>query len=200
MNGRMTRRTLLRRTAAAAGAIAGEAAFPVPALLASASPNSKLATVVIGSGGRGEASLMAAAEETLVAIADVDDARLALAAKKVLPLGARPKPFFDYRRMFDAMHKDIDAVFIATPDHHHAPASMAAMQLGKHVFCEKPCATIFIKPGCWPPRPGDTRSSRKWATKATVARATGGSASTFGQGPSAKSWKRTVGTGSSMAE
>ncbi len=138
MNGRMTRRTLLRRTVVAAGASLGEAAFPVPALLASASPNSKLATVVIGSGGRGEASLMAAAEEILVAIADVDDARLAVAAKKVSPLGARPKSFCDYRRMFDAMHKDIDAVFIATPDHHHAPASMAAMQLGKHVFCEKP--------------------------------------------------------------
>jgi predicted dehydrogenase len=46
--------------------------------------------------------------------------------------------------MFDAMHKDIDAVFIATPDHHHAPASMAAMQLGKHVFCKKPlCHDIY---------------------------------------------------------
>ena len=87
---------------------------------------------------------MAAAEETLVAVADVDEARLAMAAKKVSALGARPKPFFDYRRMFDAMHKDIDAVFIATPDHHHAPASMAAMQLGKHVFCEKPlCHDIY---------------------------------------------------------
>src|SRR5208283_3112665 len=75
MNRRMTRRTLLRRTVAAAGAIAGEAVFPAPTLLASTSPNSKLATAVIGSGGRGEASLMAAAEETLVAIADVDDAR-----------------------------------------------------------------------------------------------------------------------------
>jgi predicted dehydrogenase len=81
---------------------------------------------------------MTAAEENLVAIADVDDARLAAAATKVARLGGRPKPFFDYRRMFDAVHKDIDAVFIATPDHHHAPASMMAMQLGKHVFCEKP--------------------------------------------------------------
>ena len=99
---------------------------------------SRLAVAVIGCGGRGEASLAAAAEETLVAIADVDDARLAAAATKVSRPGVRPKPFFDYRRMFDALHKDIDAVFIATPDHHHAPASMAAMQLGKHVFCEKP--------------------------------------------------------------
>jgi len=37
-----------------------------------------------------------------------------------------------------AMHQEIDAVFVATPDHHHAPASLRAIQLGRHVFCEKP--------------------------------------------------------------
>ena len=134
----MSRRTVLRKTAAAVGAMAGQAVFSVPSLLANRSPNARLAVAVIGCGGRGEASLMTAAGETLVAMADVDDARLAAAATKVGRLGIKPKTFFDYRRMFDAVHKDIDAVFVATPDHHHAPASMAAMQLGKHVFCEKP--------------------------------------------------------------
>ena len=136
MTGHMSRRTLPRQTAAVAGA----AAFPIPSLLADRSPNARLAVAVIGCGGRGEASLMTAAEEKLVAIADVDDARLAAAAAKVSGLGVSPKPFFDYRRMFDAVHKDIDAVFIATPDHHHAPALMMAMQLGKHVHsCFENC-------------------------------------------------------------
>ncbi|MGA2501265.1 MAG: Gfo/Idh/MocA family oxidoreductase, partial [Tepidisphaeraceae bacterium] len=48
--------------------------------------------------------------------------------------------FYDYRKMFDKIHKDVDAVFIAAPDHHHAVASLIAMKLGKHVYCEKPMA------------------------------------------------------------
>ena len=50
------------------------------------------------------------------------------------------KTFYDYRKMFDKIHKEIDAVFIAAPDHHHAVASLIAMRLGKHVYCEKPMA------------------------------------------------------------
>ena len=48
------------------------------------------------------------------------------------------RDFYDYRRMFDKFHKQIDAVCIATPDHHHAVAALIAMQLGKHVYVEKP--------------------------------------------------------------
>jgi len=73
-----------------------------------------------------------------VALVDVDDSHLAAAADKVSRNGGAPRRFFDYRRMFDAMHKEIDAVFVAIPDHHHAPASMLALKHGKHVFCEKP--------------------------------------------------------------
>ena len=109
-----------------------------PFLLASSSSNSKLAVAVIGCGGRVEVSLDAALGERLVAIVDVDDTRLAAAAKKAAGQGAEPRTFFDYRRMFDVMHKEIDVVLVATPDHHHAPASMRAINLGKHVFCEKP--------------------------------------------------------------
>jgi predicted dehydrogenase len=128
---RTSRRTFLKRAAFAAGtAHAFEGAF----LFAEVVPSAKLRTAVIGCGGRGEVSLEGALGENLVAIVDVDDKRLAAAAKKASTQGARPKAFSDYRRMFDAMHKEIDAVFVATPDHHHAPASMLAIQLGKHVY------------------------------------------------------------------
>ena len=48
------------------------------------------------------------------------------------------KRFKDFRKLFDEAHKDFDAVIIATPDHTHAVIGMAAMQLGKHVYVQKP--------------------------------------------------------------
>jgi len=131
----INRRSFLRQLTWLAGA-AGLA--NAPALLAERSPNSKLAVAVIGCGGRGEASLEAALGEQLIALVDVDETRLAAAERKSEQQGAKPRKFFDYRRMFDSLHREIDAVFVATPDHHHAPASLRAMRLGKHVFCEKP--------------------------------------------------------------
>lgn len=52
----------------------------------------------------------------------------------------KARTYQDYRRMFDKEHKNIDAVMIGTPDHHHFPATMIAMQLGKHVYTQKPLA------------------------------------------------------------
>lgn len=140
----VSRRTVLKRAAVAAGTLAGSSVLAAPHVLAGPSPQATLNIAVIGCGGRGEASLAAAADERVVAIVDVDDGRLAAAAEQISAKGARPRTFFDYREMFDTMHKDIDAVFIATPDHHHAPASLIALQLGKHVFCEKPlCHDVY---------------------------------------------------------
>jgi len=72
----------------------------------------------------------------LVALCDVD-ARYLGEAATVYP---ETKTFRDYRRMFDEMAADIDAVMISTPDHMHAPIALAAMELDKHVYCQKPLA------------------------------------------------------------
>ncbi|GIW84106.1 MAG: Gfo/Idh/MocA family oxidoreductase [Thermogemmata sp.] len=102
----------------------------------------KLGIAVIGCGGRGSGNPLVALQERLVAMVDVDEGRIADAMKKVEAKTdkglAKVKVYHDYRRMYDECHKELDAVLIATPDHHHAPAAIRAIQLGKSVFCEKP--------------------------------------------------------------
>lgn len=99
-------------------------------------PSGKLNIACIGVGGRGGVSVDAAAREYLVALCDVDARR----ASKTLEKHPRARRYQDFRRMFDEMEKSIDAVTVATPDHTHAVAAMAAIKRGKHVYCEKPLA------------------------------------------------------------
>ena len=96
-------------------------------------PSRKLNIAGIGVAGQGGHDMMQFPDENIVALCDVDWAHAAGTFKK-FP-GA--KHYKDFRKMLDAQ-KDIDAVVVATPDHVHAFASMAAIQLGKHVYCEKP--------------------------------------------------------------
>jgi predicted dehydrogenase len=138
MKSSWTRRHFLRQTIAGTGWLGGSAALRAPAVLSSEAVRNRLRVAVLGCGGRGEASLEAALEEDLVAVADVQDSRLAAAAGKAAQRGSSPKPFTDYRRLFDSLHQELDCVFVAIPDHHHAPASIRAMELGLNVFCEKP--------------------------------------------------------------
>ncbi|MBE3071276.1 MAG: Gfo/Idh/MocA family oxidoreductase [Planctomycetes bacterium] len=141
---RLTRRRFLKGAAALAGAAAAQVAAG-PILLAEAVPPSKLACAVVGANGQGMASVHAAAGERIVALVDADEKRLAATVKELADKfkgvdASAIRTFTDYRRMYDEMAKDLDVVFVATPDHHHAPASMRAIKLGKHVFCEKPLA------------------------------------------------------------
>lgn len=98
------------------------------------SANSKLNLAFIGVGGRGAKNLQGLSAENIVALCDVDDLNAAGSFKKFA--GARR--FKDYRLMLDKMGDEIDGVVISTPDHSHFAATMASMELGKHVFCEKP--------------------------------------------------------------
>ena len=102
-------------------------------LRAAGSPNEKLNLAGIGIGGQGGSDLGQMESENIVALCDVDQQHAAHIFKKY----PKAKQFTDYRRMLDEM-KEIDGVVIATPDHHHAFASMEAFKRGKHVYCEKP--------------------------------------------------------------
>jgi hypothetical protein len=96
-------------------------------------PSDKLNIAGIGIGGRGEGDLHECGSENIVALCDVDDKYAARVYEKY----PKARKWHDYRRMLDEQ-KDIDAVVIATPDHTHAVISMAAIERGKHVYCEKP--------------------------------------------------------------
>jgi predicted dehydrogenase len=98
------------------------------------SPSDKLNIAFVGCGGRGEAHVNALKEENIVAFCDVDELR-AVETFKLFPTVPR---FTDYRKMLDVMGNQIDAVVISTPDHTHTLPALAAMQMGKHVYVEKP--------------------------------------------------------------
>jgi predicted dehydrogenase len=101
----------------------------------SKSSNERLNIACIGVGGKGSSDTDQAANHgTVVALCDIDDKTLNAKAQKF----PKAKKYNDFRKMFDEMAKDIDAVTVSTPDHTHAPASVMAMKLGKHVYCQKP--------------------------------------------------------------
>jgi predicted dehydrogenase len=99
-------------------------------------PNEKLNVACIAVGGRGRDSVRGVGGENIVALCDVDTKRLDEVAQK-LP---DAKKYQDFRKMFDEMADQIDAVTVCTPDHTHVVAAMAAIKRGKHVYCEKPLA------------------------------------------------------------
>jgi predicted dehydrogenase len=131
-----TRREFMRAAGAAA---AGLTLVPRHMLARSGQtpPSEKLNLAGIGVGNQGFNDLEALAPDTnVVALCDVDDRSMVRAAKRF----PQAKRFVDFRKMFDALDKEIDAVVVATPDHAHAVTAMAAIVRGKHVYCEKPLA------------------------------------------------------------
>ena len=126
----ISRRDFLAGASAAAGAMA------MPSLLWSQSPNEKLNLAFIGVGGRGGANLNTitkAGNDNVVALCDVDANALARAAERF----PKARTYKDFRKLYDEA-KDIDAVVVSTTEHTHAYATMPALKMGKHVYCEKP--------------------------------------------------------------
>ncbi|HEX4072083.1 MAG TPA: Gfo/Idh/MocA family oxidoreductase [Planctomycetaceae bacterium] len=125
-----TRRDFMKQTAAMSAAVWVSASSVRGA---SRSANEKLNIAAIGAGGKGRVDIAGCSHENIVALCDADDERAAETYKKYPNV---PK-YKDYRKMLEE-RKDIDAVIVSTPDHHHAPASVLAMRMGKHVYCQKP--------------------------------------------------------------
>lgn len=100
-------------------------------------PSDKLNIAGIGAGGKGESDLFEFSKSPNANIAfmcDVDDRQIATSVKRF----PNAKRYKDFREMLDKEHKNIDAVSVSTPDNVHAVAAISAMQLGKHVYVQKP--------------------------------------------------------------
>lgn len=106
------------------------------ALAADVADQLRVAAIGASGQGRGNIDNVAGLGHRIVALCDVDHQYAADTFRKY----PEARVFQDFRRMFDAMAGGIDAVIVSTPDHTHAVAAIAAMQLGKHVYCEKPLA------------------------------------------------------------
>ncbi|NND08948.1 MAG: Gfo/Idh/MocA family oxidoreductase [Saprospiraceae bacterium] len=100
-------------------------------------PSDTLHVAGIGAGGKGRSDISSFAESPhvkIVALCDVDD-RQAVESRTKFP----DAPYYkDFRKMLEKEGSQIDAVSVSTPDHMHAVAAYAAMQMGKHVYVQKP--------------------------------------------------------------
>jgi predicted dehydrogenase len=150
----LSRRRFLQSTAAGAAGY-WLTANAVSAVRAADSSNDKLRFACIGVGGKGGGDTdQVGALGRVVALCDIDDNTLNGKAEKF----AGAKKYNDFRKLFDEMAKEFDAVTVSTPDHTHAPASVMAMKHGKHVYCQKPLThTVY-----------EARQMREVAKKAGV--------------------------------
>ncbi len=111
----------------------------VKPMRAQAAANDRLRVAFIGVGGRGGANLGAISATGAVDVVAVCDVNTTFADFAVQQHPGA-KPFQDFRKMYDAIGENVDAVVVSTTEHTHAYATMPALQLGKHVYCEKPLA------------------------------------------------------------
>ena len=100
-------------------------------------PSDRLLVAGIGIGGKGETdinSIYRSGKAEIAFLCDVDDNRGAK-TRKAFP---KAKYYKDWRELYEKEAKNFDAVSVSTPDHNHAVQALAAMQLGKHVYVQKP--------------------------------------------------------------
>src|SRR6188474_1766027 len=130
-------------------------------------PSDKLNIAGIGVGGKAEVNLPYAwnnGAENIVALCDVDD-KMAVNARKKWPTA----PYYkDFRKMLEKEHKNIDAVMVTTPDHMHAVHALPCMQLGKHVYVEKPLTHDIYEARVLTQAEKNIKWLHKWVTREAV--------------------------------
>jgi predicted dehydrogenase len=130
----LSRRHFLTRAALTTATVS----FAAPQFLRAQSgraANEKLNIGIIGVAGQGSFSIgQLQGISNIVGLCDVDEKNLNAAGEK-FPMA---KKYRDFRRLLD--QRDIDAIVVATPDHTHAVAAVAALKSGRHLYCEKPLA------------------------------------------------------------
>src|SRR5450756_2261917 len=130
----MERRHFLMGSLASAGAVLG------PRARASANDTVRVACVGVRAQGREHIRRYSAMQNVeIAAICDVDESVLNARVSELEKAGKkRPEAFTDFRKLLE--DKSIDAVSIATPNHHHTLQTIWACQAGKDVYVEKPCS------------------------------------------------------------
>lgn len=127
----LSRRTLLKRSAAF-GALTIVPRYVLGGT-DQAAPSDKLNIACVGIANQGYSDVIGVSSQNIVALCDIDHHH----AGRTFQQFPKANRYHDYRVMLEK-EKNIDAVVVATPDHNHALISLAAMRMGKHVYCEKP--------------------------------------------------------------
>lgn len=148
------KRAVSRRSFLGASMAAGAAIIGAPAIVRGQNLNEKLSIAIIGTGGRGAGNLQGVGRENITALCDVSEKNLENIARH-FPKARKER---DFRKLYDHAN-EFDAVVVSTCEHTHAFATLPALQLGKHVYCEKP-----LTHGIW-----EARVIREAAAKAKVA-------------------------------
>lgn len=156
------RRTFLKQSfLGLAGVALGSAGLAGPSSVAPRRSNGRrLNVAAIGTSGRAQNTLrdlLQIEAVNVIALCDVDPARLARGVELTSAQFPNARRYADYRTLFEK-EQELDAVVVTTPDHMHAPISLLAMSRGLHVFCEKPLARTV----------GEARWMRNYARQSGV--------------------------------
>ena len=143
LNKQSNRREFLKQT------VKGAAFLIVPRHVLGGSayiaPSDKLNIAAVGAGGRGRSNIQACSHENIYALCDIDDREIAQTLREdwAGAFRSKTKTYRDYREMLSE-EPEIDALIISTPDHMHTPIASSAMDLGKHLYIEKPLCLSLI--------------------------------------------------------